>query len=272
MKRKTELPINQIVCGESLKTMKEWPDACIDLVVTSPRYNTGKDYGNGQADTGDYESYLDFLDDVWNECFRLLIDGGRICINIGDTGRNPYYPVHCDIVSRMRKKWYMMGIVVWDKQTCLSNTAWGSWKSPTSPHLRGQHEYIIIAGKGGKFHRKTNAIKDEWTREQFLEYTREIWRFSPERNRRNHPCPFPLELPHRCIKLYTYLDDIVLDPFCGSGTTCVAAKKLNRRFIGIDINPEYCETSNQRIRETEIGVPVKEQRIGQRPLFPKDSK
>lgn len=259
--------INKIVCMDCLDFMKDLPDKCIDMVATSPKYNVGVDYGDTCNDNMPYDDYLDWLDKIWDNCFRVLRDGGRLCINVGDTGRNPYYPVHCDIASRLRKKWFMMGIIIWDKQNCLSNTAWGSWQSPTAPSLRGMQEFIIVAGKGGKFFNKIEAIKDIWTKEDFLEYTSEIWRFTPETKKMGHPAPFPIELPHRLIKLYTYLDDLILDPFCGSGTTCVAAKMLGRRFIGIDISEDYCKIARERLEAVDTGVPVKEARKGQIPLF-----
>ena len=263
------LPINQIICGDCLEVMEDWMDNCVDLVVTSPRYNVGVDYGDKTNDNIPYEDYLDWLDTVWDRCFRVLRDGGRLCINVGDTGRNPYYPVHCDIVSRLRKKWFMMGIVIWDKQNCLSNTAWGSWQSPASPSLRGMHEFIIIAAKNTKFFRKPDRPTEKWTAEYFLKCTLEIWRFTPETTKLGHPAPFPLELPLRLVKLYSYPGDIVIDHFNGSGTTCVAAKKLGRRYIGIDISEKYCEIARQRLEAVDTGVPVREQKKGQRALFPK---
>jgi len=230
--------------------MKDIPDKSIDLVVTSPPYNVGIDYGVCK-DALSYDDWLDWLDKIWDECLRVAIDGGRICINCNDTGRNPYYPSHCDIAIRLRKKWYMMGIIVWDKMNCLSNTAWGSWKSPSAPSLRSRQEYIIIAGKGDKFLRKENAEADNFENREFLNLTAEIWSFVPETNRDIHPAPFPVELPHRLIKLYSYKQAVVLDPFCGSGTTCVAAKLLGRNYIGIDISPEYCKIAEARLRNTE---------------------
>jgi len=267
-----KLPINEIICGDCLEVMKDWPDNCVDLVVTSPRYNVGVQYDGETNDSIPYEDYLNWLDLVWDECFRLLYQGGRICINVGDTGRNPYYPVHCDISVRLRKRWYMMGIIIWDKQNCLSNTAWGSWQSPTSPHLRGLHEFIIVAGKNGKFYQKSDRPKEQWESKEFLRDTLEIWRFSPETKPIYHPAPFPIELPYRLIKLYSYPGDIILDPFCGSGTTCVAAKMLGRRYIGIDISEKYCQIARQRLEAVDTGVPVKEQKQGQQPLFPMETK
>ena len=264
----SQIETNTIITGDCLKIMQGWPDNCVDLVVTSPRYNVGVDYTDQVNDSIPYEDYLNWLDTIWSDCFRVLRSGGRLCINVGDTGRNPYYPVHCDIAVRLRSKWFLMGIIIWNKQNCLSNTAWGSWKSPVAPSLRGMHEFIVIAGKNGKFFRKDSAVKDVWTKEDFLKCTLEIWNFTPETDKIGHPAPFPLELPRRLIKLYSYLNDTILDPFCGSGTTCVAAKMLGRSFIGIDISEEYCEIARMRLKAVDTGVPVAEQRQGQQALFP----
>jgi len=242
-----KLPVNKIICGDCLEVMKDWPDNCIDLVVTSPPYNIGINY-DIYEDTIPYEDWLDWLNKIWDECLRIIIEGGRICINCNDTGRNPYYPSHCDIASRIRKKWYMMGIIVWDKMSSLSNTAWGSWKSPSAPSLRGRQEYIIIAGKGGKVLQKENGIIDEYGNREFLSLTSEIWSLIPQTNNKLHPVPFPIELPKRLIKLYSYRNAIILDPFVGSGTTCVSAKILGRDYIGIDISKKYCDISKQRLK------------------------
>lgn len=228
-------------CLDVLPTLKE---ESIDLVVTSPPYNVGVDYGV-YTDDLPYEAYLDWMDEIWDECYRVLNHGGRICINVGDTGRNPYYPVHCDITSRMRKKWFLMGIIIWYKQNCLSNTAWGSWMKTSSPSLRGLHEFIIVAGKDSKFFRKKKK-DDVWTKKEFLEYTLEVWKFTPETKSRNHPAPFPEELVKRCVKLYSYPNDVVLDPFLGSGTTMKVAQDLRRSCIGIEINPDYGEVIKDR--------------------------
>lgn len=224
---------------DGLKTI---PENSIDLVVTSPPYNVGKDYGV-YKDNREYEEYIDWMMKVIDECFRVLKEGARICLNINDTGRNPYTPIHCDLVARMRKKWYLMGIVVWNKGNWLSSTAWGSWLSPSAPSLRGIQEYIIVAGKNGKHFPKEK--KGDITRAEFLEYTYEIWTFVPESNR-DHPAPFPEELPKRCLKLLSYPEDTVLDPFLGSGTTMKVSQDLGRNCIGIENNPDYCEMTRKR--------------------------
>jgi len=230
--------------GDCLQWFSQLKDESIDFIITSPPYNVEKNYGD-YKDNLPYDDYLDWLDLVWQECYRVLRTGARICININDTGRNPYYPVHCDIASRMRKKWFMMGIIVWDKVNCLSNTAWGSWMKTSAPGLRGMHEYIIVAGKGGKFFRK-DVEDDKWAKKEFLKATLEVWRFPPETRKKDHPAPFPLELPRRAIKLFSYPNDVVLDPFIGSGTTMEACQELGRSCIGIELSAEYCKTIRQK--------------------------
>jgi len=239
--------VNKIICGDCLEVMKEMPDEYIDMVITSPPYNIGKDYGEYKDNLG-YENYLSWLDKIWIECFRLLKNGGRLAINVGDTGRNPYYPVHCDIASRLRKSWWLRGIIIWNKQNCLSNTAWGSWQSASNPCLRGLHEFIIIASKNTPFFKKEKE-ESQWTRKDFLKATLEIWNITPETLDHKHPAPFPEELPARLIKLYSYIDDIILDPLNGAGTTIRVAKDLKRNFIGIEINPDYCKIAEERLAQ-----------------------
>lgn len=219
-----------------------------DLVITSPPYNVGKDYGAGVQDSLPYEDYLGWLDRVWEECFRVLRPSGRLCINVNDQGRNPYYPIHADILSRLRVNgWHLMGNIVWDKMSVMNNTAWGSWESASAPSLRGRHEYIIIAGKEGKkrfdYAKRESGPFDEG---EFVKLTQEIWKFTPETHSK-HPAPFPYELPKRLIKLFSFKHDMILDPFMGSGTTLRAAYDLNRKSIGIDIVEKFCNMSAFRM-------------------------
>ena len=234
----------KLIQGDCLQVFPTIEDNSIDFIITSPPYNIKKDYDE-YADDLSYDDYLVWLDLVWDECYRVLRDGARICININDLGRNPYHPTHCDVASRMRKKWFLMGIIVWDKTNCLSNTAWGSWMKTSAPGLRGMHEYIIVAGKGGKFFRK-DVEDDKWAKKEFLRSTLEIWRFPPETRKRDHPAPFPLELPKRAIKLFSYPNDVVLDPFIGSGTTIEACQDLGRSCVGIELSEKYCASIKQK--------------------------
>src|SRR3990172_5050752 len=242
-----------VIHGGCIPEMSKMPASSIDLIVTSPPYNVGIDYGDGQVDDAlPYEDYLDWLDKVWVASWRVLCDGGLLCINVNDTCRNPYFPAHADIASRLRlAKWYLMGTIIWHKGTSLGNTAWGSWESASSPSLRGQHEYIVVAGKGGKkkLPRVDGASSGPFLnnngRKEFLDLTNEMWKFAPETNS-SHPAPFPYELPSRLIRLFSFVGDVVLDPFCGSGTTLRAAKDFGREAIGIDIVEKYVAMSRNR--------------------------
>ena len=228
--------------------MDELPTESIHLVVTSPPYNCNKDYEVNHS----FEEWLFLCRNVFAEVNRVLIHGGRICINVANTGRNPYKPLHYYLIGIMFELGFLLrGEIIWDKAASVgTSTAWGSWCSATNPCLRDVHEYILIFSKGGMRREKTG--EDTILRDEFLECTRSIWKFPTESAKRiGHPSPFPLELPRSLIQLYSFKGDTVLDPFCGSGQTCIAALKSGRNYVGYDIIPEYCELTLRRIRQAQ---------------------
>ncbi|MCE4604245.1 MAG: site-specific DNA-methyltransferase [Aeropyrum sp.] len=243
--------LDRIVVGDAREVLRRLPDSSVHLMVTSPPYNVGKEYDEDLT----LGEYLDFIEEVMREVYRVLVWGGRVCFNVANLGRRPYLPLHAYLIQRFEAIGFLLrGEVVWDKGDAVSSasTAWGSWMSAVNPMLRDQHEYIIILSKGAYKRRRPQGRKDTISREEFLEYTRSVWRFQPESAKRvGHPAPFPEELPYRCIQLYTFSGDVVLDPFAGSGTTCVAALKTGRHFICVDINEEYARIAEQRVREAE---------------------
>jgi modification methylase len=233
---------------KSSECMDELPDKSVHLVVTSPPYNVGKEY---DANMTLFE-YRDFLRRVMNEAYRVLVPGGRLCINIANVGRRPYLPLHAFIIQDLLDIGFIMrGEVIWDKGSAsTSSTAWGSWCSPTNPTLRDIHEYILIFSKQTLSRPKMPNREATITRDEFLEFTKSIWYIKPESARRiGHPAPFPIELPYRLIKLYTFENEVVLDPFMGSGTTALAALQTNRYFIGYEVNLDYIKIAEQRINK-----------------------
>ncbi len=237
--------INRVFCKSSEK-MSELPDNSVHLMVTSPPYNVGKDYDNDLT----LEEYRKLLYNVFKETYRVLVPGGRACINIANLGRKPYLPLHSYVIEEMDKIGFLMrGEIIWNKASSASQSfAWGSWMSASNPTLRDVHEYILVFSKG-RYDRKKSDKKSTISKEEFMEFTKSIWTFSAERaSRVNHPAPFPVELPYRLIQLYTFEDDVVLDPFVGSATTCIAALKTNRRYIAYDIDKKYCEIAEKRIQ------------------------
>jgi len=224
------------------------PDQSIHLMVTSPPYNVGKSYDEDLS----LGEYLGFLKKVWKEVFRVLVPGGRACINIANLGRKPYIPLHALIIEDMLELGFLMrGEIIWDKAASASaSTAWGSWCSASNPSLRDVHEYILIFSKY-TFQRK-NIFKREntITKEDFLTWTKSIWAFPAVSARQiGHPAPYPIDLPYRLIQLYTYKDEIVLDPFMGSGQTALAALKSSRQYVGYEVNAEYVQMALRRIAE-----------------------
>jgi len=240
--------LDKIFCKSS-EQMEELPDNSVHLMVTSPPYNVGKDYDEDLT----LEGYREFLRGVWQEVYRVLVPGGRACINIANLGRKPYIPLHAFIVEDMLELGFLMrGELIWNKASSSSpSTAWGSWLSAANPTLRDIHEYILVFSKG-TFTRKKHLNRNSTiSREEFLEFTKSVWTFPAESAKSiGHPAPFPIELPYRLIQLYTYEGDIVLDPFIGSGQAAIAALKTKRQYVGYEINEEYAKLAERRIRRS----------------------
>ena len=227
--------------------MEELPDNSVHLMVTSPPYNVGKDYDKNLT----LDEYREFLKRVWSEVKRVLVPGGRVCINLANLGRKPYIPLHAFIVEDMLDLGFLMrGEIIWNKASSGSpSTAWGSWLSAKNPTLRDIHEYILVFSKG-MFTRRNLDRKSTISKGEFLEFTKSIWTFSAEpATKVGHPAPFPVELPYRLIQLYTFEGEVVLDPFVGSGQTAIAVIKTKRHYVGYDINPEYVKLAERRVKE-----------------------
>ena len=255
------------ILGDARK-MDELPDASVALVVTSPPYFVGKEYESEllAADRGalaelpsSYREYLDLLHDVFAECVRVLEPGGRIAVNVANLGRKPYRSLSADVSNILGELGLLLrGEIIWQKSKSSNGScAWGSYRSPANPVLRDITERVIVASKG-RFDRAIPAKKRKAqglpheatiTTDEFLASTLDVWEMDPESARRvNHPAPFPIELPRRLIDLYTYADDLVLDPFMGAGTTLLAAQQAGRRSIGYDTDPAYVELSVDRLQ------------------------
>ncbi|MEQ9098584.1 MAG: site-specific DNA-methyltransferase [Imperialibacter sp.] len=236
---------NKFIAG-SAENMEELPDNSVHLMITSPPYNVSKEYDKDLS----LKEYLQLLENAFRETYRVLVNGGRACINVANLGRKPYIPLS-DHISKMMIDigFNMRGEVIWNKAASASpSTAWGSWQSAANPTLRDIHEYILIFSKGN-YKREKGEKENSIIKEQFMEWTKSIWTMNAESARRiGHPAPFPEELPYRLIQLYSFKDDIILDPFMGSGTTAVSAIKSERKFVGYDISQEYVGLATKRLK------------------------
>ena len=229
------------------------PPRSVHLMVTSPPYAVGKDYDDDLS----LSEYRKLLRGAWKETRRVLAPGGRVCINVANIGRKPYIPLHAYIIQDMERLGFLMrGEIIWDKGSSAgSSTAWGSWMSASNPCIRDQHEYILVFSKDGYQRPKVNERGDTIGRDEFLANTRSIWQMNAESAKRvGHPAPFPVELPQRCIEMYTYAEEVVYDPFMGSGTTGVAAIACGRRFVGYEINADYQRRATLRINATQLDL------------------
>jgi site-specific DNA-methyltransferase (adenine-specific) len=236
---------NKIYCHTS-EAMIHVPDNSVALGFTSPPYNSGKDF---DADLG-LEDYFGLIARVGSEVYRVLKPGGRYVINVANLGRKPLIPMHAlYYLVHINLGFLPAGEIIWQKAHGASgNCAWGSWTSARSPRLRDIHEYLIVLVKDD--FSRPDAGESTISGEEFMSSTLSIWDVPPESAKRvGHPAPFPVELAKRVIKLYSYRNDVVIDPFVGSGTTCVAAKALGRQYVGYDIVQDYCKIAERRLRE-----------------------
>lgn len=239
--------LDQII-NASAERMTDLPDNSVHLMVTSPPYNVGKDYDDDLS----LREYLDMLKRVWGEVHRVLVPGGRACVNVANLGRKPYIPLHAFMLRDLLDLDFLMrGEIIWDKGASSSaSTAWGSWQSASNPTLRDAHEYILVFSKGSYRRERIEGRRDTISKEEFLEFTKSVWEFPAESARRvGHPAPFPVELPYRLIQLYSYEGEVVLDPFMGSGQTALAALKSGRHYVGYETNPDYVRHARARIAE-----------------------
>ena len=234
---------DQIYCASST-TMTAVPDNGVALAFTSPPYNVGKDYEDDMS----LDAYLALIGDVAAEVYRVLRPGGRYVINIANLGRKPYIPLHAFFYEIHTRLGYLpMGEIIWRKAKGASGScAWGSWMSAKAPRLRDVHEYLLVFAK--QSYSRPDAGTSDIERDDFMDATLSVWEIPAESARRiGHPAPFPVALAERVIQLYSYQGDVVLDPFMGSGSTCVAAARHQRHYVGYDIDPAYCDLAAQRI-------------------------
>ena len=219
----------------------------VDLIVTSPPYNVGIEY-NTHNDEASYDKYLKWTEKWLSKAFDILKEDGRLCLNIPlDKNKNGQQSVYADITTIAKGVGFKYhSTIIWNEGNISRRTAWGSWLSASAPYVIAPVEVILIMYK--RFWKKLNKGNSDITKDEFLEWTNGLWTFSGESKKRvGHPAPFPVELPKRCIKLFSYVGDVILDPFLGSGSTLIAAYKLNRRAIGVEIDEGYFKLAIDRV-------------------------
>lgn len=249
MKNKTWIEYNKIYNEDCLNTLARMPDNYLDLTVTSPPYNIEIKYDvyKDKRPVGDYFAWVEY----WlKELYRATKPDGRVCINhylsISMNGKR-CSPV-ANIISIAKKMGFKYhGLAVWTDRTVSRITAWGSWLSARAPYVNTPFEGIIILYKE-RWRKDVPGITNI-SKEEFVKGCSGVWELVPEINRKLHPASFPESIPSRCIQLFSYEDDLVFDPFMGSGTTLISAKRLNRRYIGSDVSKKYCEVAESRLKE-----------------------
>ena len=256
------VPPHRLVHGDA--TMRGTVDReSIDLIVTSPPYNVGKAYsGDGSADAISYDEYLRFSRKWLANCYHWVRHTGRLCVNVSiDKNKHGKQPLSADITKlAMEVGWKYHATILWNEGNISRRTAWGSWMSASAPHVIAPVEVIIVLYKG-EWKRERQG-KSDITRTEFKEWVLGNWQFNGESGKRiGHEAPYPRELPKRCLKLFSFVGDTILDPFVGSGTTMIEAINNGRAARGIELEARHCELTRQRILK-ECGAELTPSRQG----------
>jgi DNA modification methylase len=265
---------DEIIHGDCRKLLPKLPAESVHLAITSPPYNVGLEY-DGHNDAMPYEKYLDWLMPVWKGLQRALVPGGRFCLNICPTSIKDFKPVHYDMARQLRDLGFIMRTeIIWYKQTIRRRTAWGSFRSPSNPHILPSWEYVLVFSKGS-WSLPGDKRDADITGDEFIKFSDGFWDIRPETKGRQpflkslyqpknpksktkdgHPAPFPEELIYRLIKFYSYRGNTVLDPFGGTGTVAKVAQDTGRHFIHIDASARYCQIARGRLAGGNRGVEV----------------
>jgi DNA modification methylase len=246
--------LDKIYCGDAEEILRTFPASFVDIIVTSPPYNFGQEYEDKSSTVDDalkWDEYFSKLNRIWTECVRVLKPGGRLCVDVQPLFSD-YIPTHHIISNQLLDLGLLWkGEILWEKHNySCKYTAWGSWRSPSMPYLKYTWEFIEVFCK--ESHRKIgDPSKIDITGGEFKEWVYAKWDIAPEMNMKKfgHPAMFPEKIPYRLVKMFSYVGDVVLDPFNGVGTTTLVAKKQDRPYIGIDISQKYCDVAEERIRE-----------------------
>jgi len=254
------LEINKIYNESCLDTIQKMPQNFLDLIVTSPPYNV--DLGNNKYhknpydlynDNKEHQEYIAWLKSIFDACYSKMKTGGRICINIGD-GKNGAVPTSSDIIQLMKEIGYISYThIIWDKSQIGNRTSWGSFQSPSCPSFPTQFEHILVFCKENK--KLSWKGETDLEKQEFIDWSLALWKFAPESKQKEigHNAMFPEALPLRCMKMFSWINSLVYDPFGGAGTTGVVAIKNNRNYILSEISKDYCDIAEGRIKEVYNG-------------------
>jgi len=240
-----------LIYNEDILKITTIPENSIDLIVTSPPYNVDIHY-NSHEDNLSYDEYLEFTQKWIDKCFSLAKNEGRFLLNIPlDKNKGGQKSVGADITKIAKEiGWRYHSTIIWNEGNISRRTAWGSYMSASAPYVIAPVELILVLYKDS-WKKTTGSRKNDITKQEFMDWTNGLWTFpgQSKKGAGGHPAPFPIELPRRCIKLFSFVGDTVLDPFLGSGSTLIASYLNNRKGIGVEIDKDYCDIAVKRLHQ-----------------------